>query len=166
MSGGQGDMKKRLVRFATEHLGITVHRFEKSCGLSNSYCSNPNVVGSYAKKKIIQAYPELNMDWVITGTGSMLKGEELKKNNKNIVKENHITQVKEDADVYGKMNEEIVALRRELELYKMLYEKEHKDVKDLSEQVGALKAEIDNLKKGENCSETESASVKKKRKAS
>jgi cell division protein FtsB len=123
-------------------------------------------VGSYAKKKIIEAYPELNMDWVITGNGSMLKGAELKKYNKNIVEENHITQVKEDADVYGKMNEEVVALKRELELYKMLYEKEHKDVKDLSEQVGALKAEIDNLKKGENCSETESVSVKKKRKAS
>jgi hypothetical protein len=166
MSGNQGDMKKRLVQFATEHLGITVHRFEKSCGLSNSYCSNPNVVGSYAKKKIVEAYPELNMDWVITGNGSMLKGAELKKYNKNIVEENHITQVKEDADVYGKMNEEVVALKRELELYKMLYEKEHKDVKDLSEQVGALKAEIDNLKKGENCSETESVSVKKKRKAS
>jgi hypothetical protein len=72
MKDNQGDMKKRLVQFATEHLGITIHRFEKSCGLSNSYCSNPNAVGTYAKKKITETYPELNMDWVMTGKGGML----------------------------------------------------------------------------------------------
>jgi len=166
MSSNQGDMKKRLVQFATEHLGITVHRFEISCGLSNSYCSNPNVVGSYAKKKIIQAYPELNMDWVITGNGSMLKDEETKSKNTYKIEEGNISQVKESVEVYGEMNEEIVALRKELELYKMLYEKEHKEVRELSEQVGALKAEVEILKNGEGCSETASVSVKKKRKAS
>lgn len=154
----QGDMKKRLVQFATEHLGITVHRFEKSCGLSNSYCSNPNAVGSYAKKKIMVAYPELNMDWIITG-----KGEILNTTNLNL---DENTRNKRDGKLDGEIMGEIKELRKELELYKMLYEKEHNESKAMSEQIGALKAEVEYLKKEEIHSKTESVNVRKKRKAS
>jgi len=159
MTKEQGDMKKRLVQFATEHLGITVHRFEKGCGLSNSYCSNPNAVGSYAQKKISAAHPNLNMDWVLTGVGSMIIGEE-KANQASS------SMVIESEGDYGKMNEELSALKKELELYKMLYEKEHNEVKAMSEQIGALKSELGNLKKEESLSKTESVNVKKKRRAS
>lgn len=143
MKGNQGDMKKRLVQFATEHLDVTVHRFEKSCGLSNSYCSNPNAVGTYAKKKISETYPELNMDWVITGKGGML--------NPDGKEEGQIPRPDGTGNIENtegnRLDGEINALKKELELYKMLYEKEHEEVKAMSEQIGALKAELSNTKK-------------------
>ena len=164
MAEEQGDMKKRLVRFSTEHLGITIHRFEKNCGLSNSYCSNSNAVGTYAQKKIISAYPELSMDWVVTGKGDMLINEDVSRD--DIVDSSIINEVKEESAAFNQIKEEVLATKRELELYKMLYEKERNDTKAMSEQIGALKSELDNLKKEDLERRTESVSVKKKRKAS
>ncbi len=164
MAEEQGDMKKRLVQFATEHLGVTVHRFEKSCGLSNSYCSNPNAVGTYAQKKIMSAYPELSMDWVVTGKGDMLINEN--KTKKYKVGSAIISEVNEESVVFTQLKEELSTTRKELELYKMLYEKERAEAKIMSEQIGALKSELDNSKKEELEQRTESVSVKKKKKAS
>jgi hypothetical protein len=45
----------------------------------------------------------------------------------------------------------------------MLYEKEHQEVKAMSEQIGALKAELENTKKAQN---TGYSNAGKKRKAS
>ena len=157
-------MKKRLVQFATEHLGVTVHRFEKSCGLSNSYCSNPNAVGTYAQKKIMSAYPELSMDWVVTGKGDMLINEN--KTKKYKVGSAVISEVNEESVVFTQLKEELSTTRKELELYKMLYEKERAEAKAMSEQIGALKSELDNSKKEKLEQRTESVSVKKKKKAS
>jgi hypothetical protein len=164
MAEEQGDMKKRLVQFATEHLGITIHRFEKSCGLSNSYCSNPNAVGTYAQKKIMSAYPELSMDWVVTGKGEMLIIE--KSSKKYQVGSAIINEVKEESIAFNQLKQELSTTKRELELYKMLYEKERAEAKIMSEQIGALKSELDNSKKEELEQRTESVSVKKKKKAS
>jgi hypothetical protein len=164
MAEEQGDMKKRLVQFATEHLGITIHRFEKSCGLSNSYCSNPNAVGTYAQKKIISTYPELSMDWVVTGKGDML----ISKNSSTRYKAHTsiTTEVKEDSIAFNLVKEELSTTKRELELYKMLYEKERAETKAMSEQIGALKSELDGLKKEDSEQRTESVNVKRKRKVS
>ena len=164
MTGNQGDMKKRLVQFATGHLDITVHRFEKSCGLSNSYCSNPNAVGSYARKKIMDAYPELNIDWVITGKGGMLNTNNIDQGQKENNTGNFENTVKNTLD--DQLKEQVKELKKELELYKMLYEKEHEEVKAMSEQIGALKAELNNSKK--ECSKPDGgySGAGRKRKAS
>jgi hypothetical protein len=164
MAEEQGDMKKRLVLFATEHLGMTIHRFEKSCGLSNSYCSNPNAVGSYAQKKIMSAYPDLNMDWVVTGKGDMLNNSDSSKNYE--LSEAHITEVHEESVAHFQISKELATTKKELELYKMLYEKERTETKTMSEQIGALKSELEILKKEELERSTQSVSAKKKRKAS
>lgn len=72
------DFKKRLLEFIERHCNLTVHAFEERCGLTNG------TVGSVKKKgpgadivsKISYAYPELDLNWLFTGYGRMLKGKE------------------------------------------------------------------------------------------
>lgn len=70
-------VKDRLIKFIG-HLEIGQGKFEKLCRLSNGFVSNikdgfstPNLT------KIALACPDLNLEWLITGKGSMLKNTEV-----------------------------------------------------------------------------------------
>lgn len=69
-------MKERLILFL-KHLGIGQLRFEKNVGLSRGFV---NAVGYSIREntltKISAVYPELNINWLKTGEGKMLKGQE------------------------------------------------------------------------------------------
>ena len=69
-------MKDRLMEFIKEK-DISNRKFLIRCGLSQTYIStltgNPS---GDTIRKIESAYPELNVDWLMTGQGSMLKGQE------------------------------------------------------------------------------------------
>ena len=72
-------VKDRLVHFI-EYLGLSKNRFEEVCGLSKRYVSNISVSIQPDKiKKISLNFPQLNTGWLLTGEGSMLKGESRKK---------------------------------------------------------------------------------------
>lgn len=72
-------VKDRLIHFI-EYLGLSKNRFEEVCGLSKRYVSNISVSIQPDKiKKISLNFPQLNTGWLLTGEGSMLKGEFRKK---------------------------------------------------------------------------------------
>lgn len=53
---------------------MSIRRFQDSIGVSNAYVKNINKsVGSDIKRRIENLYPELNLDWVETGNGTMIK---------------------------------------------------------------------------------------------
>lgn len=56
-----------------------VKAFEMKCGLSNSYIANSKKgigsLGSDIIAKIISAFPQLNVEWLCSGKGDMLKQE-------------------------------------------------------------------------------------------
>jgi transcriptional regulator with XRE-family HTH domain len=68
-------MKKRLLEFLS-YLGIGQTKFEEKTGLSrgfvNTLKNNPTVK---SLDKIEDAYPELNINWLKTGEGEMLKSD-------------------------------------------------------------------------------------------
>lgn len=69
-------IKERVFKFI-ESLNMPVSRFEKRCGLSNGYLKS--VKGAFSVNKIediLNAFPELSRDWLINGTGLMLKEKE------------------------------------------------------------------------------------------
>ena len=51
--------------------------FEKKCGLSNGYIANSKKsngsIGSDTIAKILSSFPQLNVEWICTGRGDMLK---------------------------------------------------------------------------------------------
>jgi len=66
-------MKKRLIQFLN-HLGIGQDKFAKSVGLSRGYVNNiKDNMTLRSVNKIVQVYPELNENWLLTGEGKMLK---------------------------------------------------------------------------------------------
>lgn len=66
-------VKERLMRFI-KHLGIGQRKFEMSVGLSNGYINSLKRSPSAEKvQMIIGQYPELNIDWLLSGEGDMLK---------------------------------------------------------------------------------------------
>lgn len=53
---------------------ITVARFEREAGLSNGYTSQlKSAPGPGKRMQIAAAFPELNMGWLLTGEGEMLR---------------------------------------------------------------------------------------------
>jgi len=69
------DVKKRIKMFV-ESLNISMREFEKSIGVSNGYVNSiSRSIGIDKINKIIEKYPKLNIEWLLSGQGSMLKDD-------------------------------------------------------------------------------------------
>lgn len=71
----ESGIRERLVQFARTQYGLGMTRFEQYVGLTEGTihkikdgCSTRNI------EKIIKKCPELSIEWVIMGTGEMLRG--------------------------------------------------------------------------------------------
>jgi len=64
----------RLYQYLNEN-GISAYAFEHTCGLSNGYLGKQykgkGSVGSSILEKIRLCYPDLDMQWLVTGEGNM-----------------------------------------------------------------------------------------------
>lgn len=69
-------MRDRL-RAYIRHKGITEYRFCKDAGLTLNFLHwGSSGVSAKSMQKIGQAFPDLNLQWVATGQGKMLKGDD------------------------------------------------------------------------------------------
>lgn len=65
-------IKERVEKFI-EYLGVSNYQFEKRTKLSNGYVrSLGSSIGSEKLNQILDAYPELNQEWLLSGEGHML----------------------------------------------------------------------------------------------
>lgn len=64
--------KTRILEFL-EAKGLNNREFYSAVGLSNGYLDKVENLGSDKIERIIYKYPELNVEWLILGTGSMFK---------------------------------------------------------------------------------------------
>ena len=68
---------RNRVRQYCEYMNIRVSQFEKKAGLSNGYFNQVSKKPSEAKlDTIAKAHPNLSIDWLCTGRGEMIKGDE------------------------------------------------------------------------------------------
>ncbi len=71
----------RLIQFIS-YAGLSARQFDISIGASNGYTlrmkKNSASIGSDVIENILRVYPQLNVVWLITGEGAMLK-EDIKK---------------------------------------------------------------------------------------
>jgi hypothetical protein len=76
-------MKERLIEFL-KTINLGQRKFEENCGLSNGFVDK---VGDAIREKNLQkisnVYPELNIDWLKTGAGEMLKNVNINEVNGN-----------------------------------------------------------------------------------
>lgn len=70
------DMRDRLKTYI-RHKGITIYSFCKQAGLARQFLQWETAgISAKSMHKIGQAFPDLNLQWVATGEGEMLKGDE------------------------------------------------------------------------------------------
>ncbi|GGD38438.1 hypothetical protein [Muriicola marianensis] len=66
----------RLMQFI-QHAGLSARQFDLSIGASNGYTlrmkKNRASIGSDVIENILKIYPQLNVVWLLTGEGTMLK---------------------------------------------------------------------------------------------
>lgn len=69
----------RLMEYL-KYKGLKQSLLQKEIGLGNAYFSTTlkrnSAIGSDVIEKISYSYPDLSIDWLITGKGEMLKGED------------------------------------------------------------------------------------------
>ena len=67
------DIKDRIFEFIS-YKNITIAEFERNVDLANGYIKKfKGSIGSDKLNNIVSFYPELNIGWLITGNGEMLK---------------------------------------------------------------------------------------------
>lgn len=66
--------RKRILEYI-DSKGITKYKFYKDVGLSNGYLDKDGNVGSDICEKISYQYEDLDLTWLITGKGSMMKSQ-------------------------------------------------------------------------------------------
>lgn len=64
------------VRQYLDYKHLSKYRFYKDTETSNGYLDRDGSIGSEIYEKIIYHYPDLNIEWVITGNGNMLKADD------------------------------------------------------------------------------------------
>lgn len=70
-------VKQRITKFI-EDSNISVRNFEKAAGLSNGYLKQLKNAPSVDKfQSIISAFPDINPDWLLTGSGEMYLSDTL-----------------------------------------------------------------------------------------
>jgi phage repressor protein C with HTH and peptisase S24 domain len=63
------------VREYLDYKGITKYKFCNDLGFSNKFLDNSSNMGTDKACKILHYYPDLNSEWLLTGSGSMIKEE-------------------------------------------------------------------------------------------
>jgi len=69
------DVKERIKQFI-DFKQLSERKFSKKISPSETYFTSTKTIGSDKLEKIAENFPELNMDWVITGRGEMIIKEE------------------------------------------------------------------------------------------
>ena len=62
----------RIKQF-TDYLGISMRKFCENVGIANGSFAKVKSIGSETLLKIYSAYPNINLEWLITGEGTMVK---------------------------------------------------------------------------------------------
>lgn len=69
-------VKQRLIKFI-KFKSLSQAKFEKAIGVSNGFVNNiSKSIGVEKAQRISNIFPELNIGWLLTGEGEMLKEEE------------------------------------------------------------------------------------------
>jgi hypothetical protein len=96
------ETKDRLLAFIA-YKQISKRKFCLACSLSHTIFNMNKSIVSDKLERIYKAYPELNMDWVITGQGEMIRNEQAPKTENKETNE----QPKKETSIYVEGSEEI-----------------------------------------------------------
>ena len=106
-------VKERIKLFCeTEH--ITISSFEKKIGVANGYVNSiSKSIGIDKLVKLLEIFPNMNIEWLLTGTGEMYKSKTLNEQSEwNVL----LKEINDRDEIIRKQAEQIGALKAELSL--------------------------------------------------
>lgn len=109
-------IKERILQFI-EYKGVTKERFYEKIGMTSANFrgkAKETPINSTAIENILSEYPDLNLEWLITGKGQMVKG-----NIQNIHiegKNKHLNNINGSSNITISQNDisEIINLQKEM----------------------------------------------------
>lgn len=63
---------KERIKLFLQHLKIGQNNFEAKVGWSNGYINNTKNISADKLNQVVNEYPQLNIEWLITGKGEMI----------------------------------------------------------------------------------------------
>lgn len=125
------DLKSRF-KALCNHLGLSIREFERECQLNRGNISNmTGAIGSDKIAKIATRFPEVDIYWLLTGKGSMLRTQD-----DITCEETPITSEKETKSV---QHETISLLKEEIELLKEQIRLQRKQISQMNEVMEWIK---------------------------
>lgn len=106
-------MRRRILKYLA-YKGISKYKFYQETGLSNGYLDKDADLNIASYEKISSCYTDLNMDWVRTGEGEMLRGnstEEVKADGEKSEDEISLVPLLPIAAQGGSLNEFVVSVK-------------------------------------------------------
>lgn len=76
-------IKARTLTFIRS-IGSNPNRFQETIGVSSNYFNSVKNIGADKISKIIEEYPQVNPEWLLTGRGDMLRPVNISGNTGNI----------------------------------------------------------------------------------
>lgn len=126
------DLKSRF-KALCNHLDLSIREFERECQLNRGNISNiTGAIGSDKIAKITTRFPEIDIYWLLTGKGSMLRSQE------------DITHCEEapltpGVETKSAQHETICLLKEEIELLKEQIHLQRKQISQMNEVMGWIK---------------------------
>lgn len=111
-----------------DYKGISKYKFYKDTKLSNGFLDKNRNIGSDKCEIISNSYPEINIEWVITGKGKMLKSDN--ENNDEIAVVALIDSVR--------MQKKIDSLELKIKRLEALNESYREEIKELKKDMATL----------------------------
>lgn len=128
-----------------DNKGISIHAFEKSVGFSNgafsSQLRNNRTIGIDKLENILKKYADINVEWLLTGKGEMLKGVYPEQSGFSQVNEHNPNEkvISTDSDLP-------VILKRLVESQDEMIKILKNQISDLQSDNKALKSQVKELK--------------------
>lgn len=106
-------IKARIVQYI-EYKCISKYQFYKDTGIANGFLDKEGNIGSDKCELIYSQYPDLSLEWLITGKGSMLKAEPLEiKPKEYVAPESQLTLASEPAVSLYKLKTDYYGIERQ-----------------------------------------------------
>ena len=105
-------MKERILQFI-DYKGFNKSKFYRETGLSNGILDKKSGLTLDSIEKIYSKYPEINIEWLLTGKGEMLKtfAQNITQNGNTNVNNGH--NVSDQGNVIKQTNDELMEIIRE-----------------------------------------------------
>lgn len=133
-----------------DYKGINKNRFYKETNLSNGFLDKVKDIGTSKIEQILNAYPEINPEWLLTGRGKMLRANNQNTNNESAIPENTTFQGANQQSIDTILNHLQNMYQENKEIHNKLITTYESRITEFKEEVSFLREQLKNIHVGQD----------------